>query len=49
MTKFMGLLHYFPYLKEGKEKLKKFMSGLPQNYRDKMEFANAKTMEETIR
>lgn len=45
----MGLLCYIPYLKEKKEKVQIIMSCLPQNYRDKMEFANPKTMEEAIR
>ena len=45
----MRLLCYIPYLKEEKEKVKRFMNCLPQNYKDKMEFANPKTMEEAIR
>lgn len=49
MTKFLGLFHYIPYLKEEKTKVKRFMSCLPQNYRDNMEFANPKNMEESIR
>ena len=46
ITKFLGLLYYIPYLKA---KVQRFMSYIPQNYRDKMEFENPKTMEEAIR
>jgi len=35
---FLELLRYVPYLKDAKEKIQKFISGLPAAYRDQIEF-----------
>jgi hypothetical protein len=42
-------MRYVPYLREEKEKVQRFMSCLPQAYKDKIEFLNPKTMDEVIR
>jgi hypothetical protein len=40
---------YVPYLIEEKEKVQRFMSCLPQAYKDKIKFLNSKTRDEVIR
>jgi hypothetical protein len=44
----MELLRYVPYLKDEKERIQHFLSGLPQSYQDRIEFDKPKTLEDTI-
>jgi len=37
-TKFMELLRYVPYLKDEKAKVQRFVSGLPLEFRDWIEY-----------
>jgi hypothetical protein len=46
--RFMELLRYAPYLKDEKEMIQCFISGLPQSYQDRIEFEKPKTLEDTI-
>ena len=48
-NKFMELLRYVKYIKDEKVKIQHFLSGLPQSYRDKIEFYEPRTLEETIK
>jgi hypothetical protein len=48
VNKFLELLRYVPYIKDEKEKMQRFISGLPQTYRDRIEFDEPKTLEEAI-
>jgi hypothetical protein len=48
VNKFLELLRYVPYIKDEKVKLQRFISGLPQTYRDKIEVDEPNTLEETI-
>eukprot|EP00253_Pinus_taeda_P002784 PITA_02784 len=46
---FTSLLHYVPYIREEKAKVQRFVSSLPSNMRERIEFDNPKTMDEVIR
>ena len=46
---FLELLRYVRYIKDEKVKIKHFLSGLPQSYKDKIEFYEPRTLEEAIR
>jgi hypothetical protein len=48
VNKFLYLLRYVPYLKVEKAKVQCFISGLPKDYRDRIEFDEPKTLEGTI-
>jgi hypothetical protein len=48
-NKFLDLLRYVPYIKEEKAKVQRFISGLPKDYRNIIEFDEPKTLEGTIR
>jgi hypothetical protein len=48
INKFMELMMYVPYIKDEKVNMKRFLSGLPQSFQNKIEFDEPKTMEETI-
>jgi hypothetical protein len=47
--KFLELLRYVGFIKEEKVKIQRFLSGLPSFYKDKIQFDEPKTLEETIR
>ena len=47
--KFLEILRYVRYVKDEKVKIQRFLSGLPQSYKDKIELYEPKTLEETIR
>jgi hypothetical protein len=47
--KFLELLRYVSYIKDEKEKIQRFLSGFPTFYKDKIQFDEPKTLEETIR
>ena len=49
VNKFLDLLRYVPYIKEEKVKAQRFISGLPKEYRNRIEFDEPKTLEDTIR
>jgi hypothetical protein len=48
VNKFLEILRYVPYIKVEKEKMQWFISGLPQTYRDRIEFDEPKTLEQAI-
>jgi hypothetical protein len=48
VSKFLELLRYVPYIKEEKEKVQRFISGLPKGYQNRIEFDEPKTLEDTI-
>ena len=49
INKFLDLLRFVPYIKEEKVKVQRFLSYLPQAYKDKIEFENPKTLDEVLR
>jgi hypothetical protein len=49
VSRFLDLLRYVPYIKVEKEKVQRFISGLPKTYQNIIEFDEPKTLEETIR
>jgi hypothetical protein len=49
VNKFLELLRYVPYIKDEKVKVQRIISGLPQTYRNRIEFNEPKTLEDTIR
>ena len=48
-NKFLELLRYVRYIKDEKVKIQSFLSGLPQSYKDIIEFYEPRTLEEVIR
>jgi hypothetical protein len=48
VNKFLELMRYVPYIKDEKVKMKRFISGLPQSFRDMIEFDEPNTLEDTI-
>jgi len=48
VNKFLELLRYVPYIKDEKVKVQRLISGLPQTYRNRIEFDETKTLNETI-
>ena len=48
INKFLELIRYVPYIKDEKVNMQRFISGLPQYFRDKIEFDEPKTLEDTI-
>ena len=46
---FLKLLRYVRYIRDDKLKIQHFLSGLPQSYKDRIEFVETKTLEEAIR
>ena len=48
-NKFLELLRYVRYIKDEKVKIQHFLSGLPQSYKDRIEFYEPRTLEESIR
>ncbi|MCY6488344.1 hypothetical protein, partial [Actinobacillus pleuropneumoniae] len=49
ITRFTSLFRYVPYIREEKAKVQRFISSLPLNMRERIEFDNPKTMDEAIR
>ena len=47
-NKFLDLLRYVRYIKDEKVKIQRFLSGLPQSYKDKIEFYEPRNLEEVI-
>ena len=48
-NKFLELLRYVRYIQDEKVKVQRFLSGLPQSYKDIIEFYEPRTLEEEIR
>ena len=48
-NRFLELLRYVRYIKYEKVKIQCFLSGLPQSYKDLVEFCEPRTLEEAIR
>ena len=48
-NKFLELLRYVWYIRDEKVKVQRFLSGLPQAYKDRIEFYEPRTLEEAIR
>ena len=48
-NKFLELLRYVRYIKDDKVKIQRFLSGIPQAYKDRIEFDEPRTLEEAIR
>ena len=48
-NKFLELLRYVRYIKDDKVKIQCFLSGLPQSYKERIEFYDPRTLEEAIR
>jgi hypothetical protein len=49
VNKFLDLLRYVPYIKAEKVKAQCFISGIPKEYWNRIEFDKPKTLEDTIR
>ena len=49
INKFLDLLWFMPYIKEEKVKVQRFLSWLPQSYKDRIEFNNQNTLDEVLR
>jgi hypothetical protein len=49
VRRFLELLRYVPYIKAEKAKVQRFISGLPKDYQNVIEFDEPKTLEDTIR
>ena len=45
---FLELLRYVRYIRDDKVKIQLFLSGIPQAYRDKIEFYEPRNLEEAI-
>ena len=48
-NKFLELLSYVWYIRDEKVKVQRFLSGLPQYYKDRIEFYEPRNLEEVIR
>ena len=48
-NKFLELLRYVRYIRDEKVEIQWFLSGLPQAYKDRIEFYEPRTLEEVIR
>ena len=48
-NKFLELLRYVQYIRDEKVKVQRFLSGLPQSYKDRIEFYEPRNIEEAIR
>ena len=48
-NKFLELLRYVWYIRDEKVKIERFLSGLPQAYKDRIEFYEPRTLKEAIR
>jgi hypothetical protein len=48
-NKFFELLKYVDFIKDEKVKIKRFLSGLPSFYSDKIQYDNPMNLEESIR
>jgi hypothetical protein len=49
INKFLEVLRFVPYIQEDKVKIQRFLSCLPQSYKDRIEFDNPKSLSEVFR
>jgi hypothetical protein len=49
INKFLELLRFVPYIWEDKVKIQRFLSCLPQSYRDRIDFDNPKSLSEAFK
>ena len=49
INKFLDLLRYVPYIKEEKVKVQRFLSCLPQSYKDQIEFDNPQDSRRSVK
>jgi hypothetical protein len=49
INKFLELLRFVPYIREDKVKIQRFLSCIPQSYRDIIEFDNPKSLSDAFR
>ena len=47
--KFLKLLRYVDYIKDGNAKIQHFLSGLPTYYKDKIQYDEPRILEEEIK
>ena len=47
-SQFLELLRYVPYFKEEKAKIQRFISGFMVEFKDKIEFVETRSLEESI-
>ena len=48
INKFLGMLHYVPYIQEEKVKIEQFLGCLPSSFQDKIQFDTRKTSDTTL-
>ena len=48
MTKFLELLRYVSYLKDEKNKVQRFVCGMPLEFKDQIEYDEPRSLEEFI-
>ena len=48
LSKFLSLIRYVPYIIDEKPKIQRFLSCLPFSFKDIIEYANPKTLEEVM-
>ena len=48
INKFLELVRYVPYIKDERENMQRFISGLPQSFQDRIEFDEPKTLEDVV-
>jgi len=48
-TKFLELLRYVLYLKDEKSKIERYVSGMPQSFKGKIEFNEPKALEDAVK
>jgi hypothetical protein len=49
INKFLELLRFVSYIQEDKVKIQRFLSYLPQSYRDRIQFDNPKSLSEVFK
>lgn len=49
VNKFIELIRYVDYIRDQQVKIQRFLSGLPQTYKDRIRFMELKTLDESIR
>jgi hypothetical protein len=49
INEFLEMIRYVPYIKDEKVKMQRFISGLLQSFRDRIEFDEPRTLEDSIR
>jgi hypothetical protein len=47
--KFLELLRYVDFIRDGKVKIQRFLNGIPSFYKDKIQFDETNKLEESMR